>query len=169
MNDFYHALTYVHQRLYIPNQLLIEDIQEETQNADYGAGIFQLNAKSIRFRVAKITPRKIGQFVAFWEKDENHKNQPFSDATATDLLVINTFTTDNRWGQFVFPKEVLLQQHILQTATIKGKMAIRVYPHWEKPTSKQAIYTQQWQLNYFVEINDQDPITISKLLKLYLC
>ncbi|GJM68894.1 hypothetical protein HMSSN036_11100 [Paenibacillus macerans] len=28
-------------------------------------------------------------------------------------------------------------------------MAIRVYPGWENPTSKQAIETQKWQLAYF--------------------
>lgn len=167
VNDFYHALAYVNQMIYTPNQFIIQAVQEEAQNADYGAGIFQLNSKSIRFRVAKITHTKIGQFVAFWEKDKHDKNQPFSYAKATDLLVINTFTSDNHWGQFVFPKEVLLKQNILKTATTKGKMAIRVYPKWEKPTSKQAIDTQKWQLDYFVELNDSDCLAIPQLLNLY--
>ncbi|GJM68893.1 hypothetical protein HMSSN036_11090 [Paenibacillus macerans] len=71
--------------------------------------MFQLNSKSVRFRVAKITPNKIGQFVAFWEKDGDHKNQAFSYEKATDLSVINTFTSNNNFGQFVFPKEVLVK------------------------------------------------------------
>jgi hypothetical protein len=57
-------------------------------------------------------------------------------------------------GQFVFPKEVLLKHNILKTATTKGKMAMRVYPLWDKPTNKQAINTQKWQLEYFFEINN---------------
>ena len=46
-------------------------------------------------------------------------------------------------------------------------MAIRVYPKWENPTSKQAIKTQKWQLAYFVEANDADRFPAQDLLKLY--
>ncbi|PAK41134.1 MepB protein [Priestia megaterium] len=129
--------------------------------------MFQLNSKSVRFRVAKNTPNKIGQFVSFWEKDDAHKNQAFSYEKATDLLVINTFNSENRFGQFVFPKEVLVKQKILKTANTKGKMAIRVYPIWDKPTSKQAIETQKWQLEYFVETNNTNNLPQQELLKLY--
>lgn len=167
MKNFDDALAYVDKLLYTPNNLTITAIQEEAQNREYGAGIFQLNSKSVRFRVAKITPTKIGQFVAFWEKDQDNNNQAFSYEKATDLLVINTFTRDNDFGQFVFPKEVLLQQNILKTATSKGKMAFRVYPTWEIPTSKQAIETQKWQLEYFIEMKDINNLSAQKLLKLY--
>lgn len=167
MNEFFEALTYVNENFYEPNHFIIKAIREEAQNSDYGAGIFQLNSKSVRFRVGKTTPSKVGQFVPFWEKDENHKNQAFSYGKATDLLVINTFTRTNRFGQFVFPKEVLLKQKILKTASTKGKMAIRVYPIWDKPTSKQAIETQKWQLEYFVETNGPNNLPRQKLLELY--
>jgi hypothetical protein len=166
VNEFYKALTYVNEILYKPNHLLIKAIREETQNSAYGAGMFQLNSTSVRFRVAKKTPTKIGQFVAFWEKDENNKNQAFSFEKAPDFLVINTFTSNDNFGQFVFPKEVLVKQNILKTATTKGKMAIRVYPSWENPTSKQAIKTQEWQLKYFVEVSNKNN-SIQELLKLY--
>lgn len=167
MNEFFKSLTYVNENVYKPNQLVIHSIREEAQNADYGAGIFQLNSKSVRFRVAKITPNKNGQFVSFWEKDENNKNQPYTYDHATDLLVINTFANSNRFGQFVFPKDVLEQQDILKTATTKGKMAIRVYPSWDEPTSKQAINTQKWQLDYFVELDADNNFFQQALIKLY--
>jgi hypothetical protein len=167
VNEFNEALLYVNKKYYEPNHFIIKAIQEEAQNSDYGAGTFHLNSKSVRFRVAKITPTKIGQFVAFWEKDGNHKNQAYSYDKATDLLVINTFTSKNNFGQFVFPKEVLVKQNILKTATTKGKMAIRVYPIWEKPTSKQAVETQKWQLEYFVELSDPNHLPIQELLRLY--
>ncbi|QHM16586.1 hypothetical protein C7M30_00205 [Bacillus subtilis] len=167
MNEFYKALTYVNKIIYEPNHLTINAIQEETQNSDYGAGMFQLNSKSVRFRVAKITPNKIGQFVAFWEKDGDDKNQAFSYEKATDLLVINTFASNINFGQFVFPKEVLVKQNILKTSDTKGKMAIRVYPRWENPTSKQAIKTQNWQLEYFIEISNKNSYPVQELLKLY--
>lgn len=103
----------------------------------------------------------------FGKKILARKNQAFSYEKATDLLVINTFTSTNRFGQFIFPKEILLKQKILKTATTKGKMAIRVYPIWDKPTSKQAMETQKWQLEYFVETNDANNLPRQKLLKLY--
>lgn len=65
MNEFYKALTYVNENFYKPNHLVIKAIEEEAQNSDYGAGLFQLSSKSVRFRVAKTTPNKIGQFVSF--------------------------------------------------------------------------------------------------------
>lgn len=167
MNNFHKALTYINELFYEPNNLVIKDVIEETQNTEYGAGVFQLNAKSIRFRVAKITPTKIGQFVAFWEKDDKNKNEAFSIEKATDLLVIHVFTHDQRFGQFVFPKEVLVQHNILKTATQKGKMAMRVYPSWDTLTSKQAIATQKWQLPYFVHLDDANSVAAQELLKLY--
>jgi len=167
MNVFNKTLTYVNELLYEPNHLTIKNIREETQNSDYGAGIFQLNSKSVRFRVAKITPTKVGQFVSFWEKDEANKNQAFSYDNATDLLVINTFNNNGDFGQFVFPKEVLLKQNILKTANTKGKMAIRVYPSWDTPTSKQAIATKKWQSPYFVKTDATTSLSKHELLKLY--
>ncbi|MGG0737581.1 MepB family protein [Niallia taxi] len=169
MNQFNKALTYVNENLYEPNHLMIKDIREEAQNSEYGAGTFQLNTKLVRFRVAKTTPTKIGQFVVFWEKDKANKNQAYSYEQAPDLLVINTFTNNNRFGQFIFPKEVLLKQKILKTATTNGKMAIRVYPSWDKPVSNQAINTQKWQLEYFIELDDDNLIEMpsQNLKKLY--
>ncbi|MDM5234135.1 MepB family protein [Lysinibacillus pakistanensis] len=167
MNEFNKTLTFVNELLYEPNHLTIKNIREESQNSDYGAGVFQLNSKSVRFRVAKITPNKVGQFVSFWEKDEANKNQAFSYDNATDLLVINTFNNTGDFGQFVFPKEVLLKQNILKTANTKGKMAIRVYPSWDTPTSKQAIATKKWQSPYFVKMEATTRLSIHELLKLY--
>lgn len=126
MNEFNNAIKYVNEVLYRPNNLIIKNPKEEKQNSDYGAGIFQLNSKSIRFRVAKITPNKIGQFVAFWEKDNRNKNQPFSYNQSPDLLVINTFA-DKKIGQFIFPKDILVKKGILKTDGQCGKMAVDLF------------------------------------------
>lgn len=167
MKDFHAALAYVDERIYQPHDLLVKSIQEEKQNAAYGAGTFQLSSKTVRFRVANRTPTKIGQFVAFWEKDEQHKNQPYSYEEAPDLLVITTFKSDSGFGQFIFPKEVLFKQHILKSASTDGKMAIRVYPSWDIPLSKQATKTQAWQLPYFVDMSDPYIVPKEKLMGLY--
>lgn len=104
MNKFYTALNYVNKIFYEPNQLTVRSIQEETQNSNYGAGTFQLSSRTVRFRVANKTPTKIGQFVAFWEKDENDKNQPFTYEAAPEFLVITTSMSDCEFGQFIFQK-----------------------------------------------------------------
>jgi hypothetical protein len=167
VNNFIKALNHVNKLVYEPNQLTLTSIQEEKQNSNYGAGTFQLASCSVRFRVAKKTPNKVGQFVAFWEKDENDNNQPYTYEKAPDLLVINTFLSNDEMGQFIFPKDILAKQNILKTSATKGKMAIRVYPSWDTPTSKQAIKTQKWQLPYFVDLSDTNKLPIKKLLELY--
>jgi len=167
MNDFYTVLNVVNKMIYEPNDLTVKSVQEEKQNSKYGAGTFRLASRTIRFRVANITPTKVGQFVAFWEKDENNKNQPFTYEEAPDLLVITTFKNDNEYGQFIFPKEVLFKQNILRSSSTKGKMAIRVYPSWDSPTSKQAMKTQEWQLPYFVDMSRQKELPNERIIELY--
>ncbi|KYG32388.1 MepB family protein [Alkalihalobacillus trypoxylicola] len=167
MYDFYTALEYINKRLYEPNHLTIDSVQEETHNSKYGAGTFRLLEKTVRFRVAHITPAKVGQFVVLWEKDEYNKNQPYSYEESPDLLVITTFKKDDGFGQFVFPKDILFKQNMFRSHSTKGKMAIRVYPEWDLPLNKQAIKTQKWQLPFFINLTNLDYLP-TDLLKLYL-
>lgn len=167
MNDFYTALNYVNKMIYEPNDLTVKSVQEEKQNSKYGAGRFQLSSRTVRFRVANITPTKVGQFVAFWEKDIHNKNQPYLYEEAPDLLVITTFKNENEFGQFIFPKEILLKKDIFRSSSTKGKMAIRVYPIWDSPSSKQAMKTQKWQLPYFVDMCHSNKLPVEKIMELY--
>lgn len=168
MHIFEEALRHMNQTIYEPRQLTVDYVREEKQNSEYGAGIFRLSSKTIRFRVAKITPTKIGQFVAFWEKDSNNRNRPFSSEEAPELLVITTFKNNNKeFGQFVFPKEILIEKNVLRSPSTIGKMAIRVYPIWDTPTSKQALNTQKWQLPYFVDMSNLNQESIDKIINLY--
>lgn len=162
MQHFQRALAYVNEHLYARHNWTVSDVSNEPQNADYGAGVFLVNTTSVRFRVARTTPKKIGQFVAFWQKNEQQQNEAFTANDAPQLLVIHT-TSGEQAGQFVFPKSVLVEKGILTTANKAGKMAMRVYPSWDVPTSKQAIATQKWQLPYFVSYEEAD----DKLRALY--
>lgn len=79
---FKAAVKLVESAIYTPSKLVITNLKEETQNSEYAAGTFTLSSEIIkarvdgstyfsntaRFRVAKITPTKIGQFVTFWQK-----------------------------------------------------------------------------------------------------
>src|SRR5690625_3866573 len=167
MNDFHTVVNYVNKMIYEPNGLIIKSVQEEKQNSKYGAGTFQLASRTVRFRVANISPTKVGQFVAFWEKDINNKNQPYLYEEAPDLLVITTFKNENEFGQFIFPKEILLEKDILRSTSTKGKMAIRVYPIWDSPSSKQAMKTQKWQLPYFIDMCNPNKSALEKIMELY--
>jgi len=43
------------------------------------------------------------------------------------LLVITTFKNENEFGQFIFPKEILLEKDILRSTSNKGKMAVSLF------------------------------------------
>ena len=171
VHNFQTELKMINNIIYKPNQFTIKSIHEERQNSDYAAGTFELATKratkTIRFRVAKITPNKIGQFVTFWEKDTNGINQSYEYNEAPDLLIITVFKDNDTFGQFLFPKDVLLNKNILRSETTKGKMGIRVYPSWDKPANKTAIKTQEWQLRYFFVVTDRNALPIEQIISLY--
>lgn len=140
----------------------------EKESKDYGAYQFELNGLKTLFRVAKTTPTKVGQFVTVWKRITKGPIQPFDLSDDIDLFIINTQNEDH-FGQFVFPKSVLIQQGILTTDLKEGKRAIRVYPPWDITTNKQSQKTQKWQLDYFLEIpqnsiSDHNQIQLRSLL-----
>ncbi|MDN8776885.1 MepB family protein, partial [Staphylococcus aureus] len=101
-------------------------------------------------RLAKKTPKKVGYFVAFWCKNEINKNRPFNFKESKDKLIINILDGSKK-GQFIFPKELLFKKGIIISEKHKGKMAIRVYPSWERDLNKTAVSTQKWQIPYFLD------------------
>ena len=171
LHTFESALKHINKIIYEPHQLTISSIEQEAQNAEYAAGLFTLSSestiKTARFRVAKQTPKKVGQLVTFWEKDYKNINRPFQYERSPDLLIVTTFKDKNTLGQFVFPKHVLLRHHVLQSQTTKGKMAMRVYPSWDKPENNAALKTQNWQLEYCFIITDESVLPTEKIQLLY--
>ncbi|QOI35037.1 MepB family protein [Leptospira interrogans] len=121
----------------------------EKEGSDYGACNFELKKWKITFRVAKITPKKVGQFVTLWKRNIQDQIQPYDIQDGTDYFIIYIYDK-NRTGQFIFTKDVLLQQGILN-GNGEGKLGFRVYPSWDVPYNQQAKKTQKWQLEYFLE------------------
>ncbi|MBK3494206.1 MepB family protein [Viridibacillus sp. YIM B01967] len=152
--------------VYSPCRFECSQPKIEAQNAEYGAYVFQLNALSIRFRVAKITPTKIGQFVTLWDRIGAGPIQPYDISDPVDLFVIST-RKGNNFGQFVFPKAVLCNMDIVSNRGEGGKRAMRVYPPWDKPTSRLAQKTQKWQQAYFLEIPRNSAIDSVRTQMLY--
>lgn len=154
------------EKLYDTSNFECSFPEKEKESAEYGAYSFLLNNKSIVFRVAKITPTKIGQFVTLWKRIGKGPIQPFDCTDAIDLIVISV-RKENRVGQFVFHKSVLCEKGIISTTAKEGKRAIRVYPPWDEATSKQAQKTQKWQLDYFLEIPTDEKVNIERAKMLY--
>lgn len=133
------------------------------ESTNYGACSFELNNYKIQYRVANITPTKIGQFVAIWKRNNKGITAPFDVTDSLDFLIISVRDSEN-FGQFIFPKSVLIAKGIISQNEKGGKRGIRVYVPWDKPTNKQAMQTQAWQVHYFVEIRENLPVDV-KLVK----
>lgn len=155
MNTISYTLPFhlakVKELIYDPCNFEFSNFHESEESTEYEACTFQLDRFQIVSRIAKITPKKIGQFVTIWKRNSAGITTPFHESDTFDFIVITVWKEEN-FGQFVFPKSVLIQKRIVATAEKDGKRGIRVYPPWDLPTSKQAIKTQTWQLNYFLPI-----------------
>lgn len=163
----------IHNDLLVAKELLYNKCgfdctlpRAESESADYGAYTFEINGLSIKYRVAKVTPTKIGQFVTLWKRNGKGPIQPFDNSDNIDLFIVST-RNDNYFGQFIFPKSVLLEQGIISDCNNEGKRAIRVYPPWDNTENRQAIKTQKWQLEYFLEIIEDQSIDLTRAKKLF--
>lgn len=129
------------------------NLQEENQNKEYEGLTFNIAQHTFRSRLAKKTPKKKGYFVVFWEKDKDNKNQPYAFDEMSEKLIVSIID-GQLIGQFVFPKLLLLQKGILKSENDKGKMAMRVYPSWERELNPSARKTQKWQAAYFIDLSN---------------
>ncbi|SRX54177.1 MepB family protein [Aequorivita sp. CIP111184] len=144
--------------------LNISNFITEPESKEYNACQFNIDGRLAISRTAKITPKKMGQFVTFWKRNTQGITEPFSEADNFYFYTINV-KKENRQGQFVFPKSILIAKGIVSTQKKDGKRGFRVYPVWDTPTSKQAEKTQQWQLDYFFEL--QESTALKQAIKLY--
>lgn len=157
-------LKQIKEQIYDKCALKISNFQLELESKAYDACQFKLNRLNIVCRNAKTTPKKSGQFVTFWKRNGKGPIEPFSEKDQIDFFVVNARTT-NEFGQFVFPKSILIKKGILSTSKKEGKRAFRVYPSWDKTKNKQAEQAQKWQLNHFYKIGEE--IDLKKVADLY--
>lgn len=163
LNSAPQELLLAQELVYKPNGLMYEDLVIEAESREYGACEFKLNNYFIKFRVAKTTPTKVGQFVTFWKRIGHGPIMPYDMSDVFDFLVVSVRDTQH-FGQFVFPKSVLYEQGFVSKHGVGGKRAMRVYPPWSLVDNLQAKKTQAWQILYYFEINHNPNNSILKLL-----
>ena len=152
-------LSKIKNKIYDKCSLRISEFEEELESKEYCACRFKLNGLNIICRNAKITPKKVGQFVTFWKRNKSGITEPLNENDRFDFYVINV-SRENKLGQFIIPKSKLIDKGIISTNKKDGKRGFRVYPSWDTPNNKQAERTQKWQLNYFVEIDNKSDLKL---------
>lgn len=118
------------------------------ESIEYSGCSYTFNKKNFVQRTAKITPKKIGQFVTLWKRDQAGETCPLEQEDDFDFVII-ICKKDKLFGRFLFPKSILIEKSYIQSPKHEGKRGFRVYPDWDTPLSKQAIKTQGWQSQYF--------------------
>ena len=108
--------------VYDPCGLTCSQPVPEAEGAAYAAHEFTLDGLSIRFRAAKTTPTKVGQFVTVWKRSQAGPIQPFDATDPVDLFVIST-RDHHHFGQFVLPINALRQHGVVSANGIGGKRA----------------------------------------------
>jgi hypothetical protein len=154
------------KQLYSKCGTVFSAMQKQTESIEYGACSFMLNQQNIQYRESKITPTKTGQFVTIWKRNPAGITTPFSANDNIDFMII-TCKNDKNLGQFIFPKSILLQKAIMSDHCKQGKRGMRVYPPWDVATNAQAIKSQQWQCNYFINLLCITNIEIEKFKQIF--
>lgn len=128
------------------------EYKDHVEANEYSGCEYFLNKQKYIQRTAKTTPKKVGQFVTLWKRNQHGITAPFSYEDDFDFVVILCFF-EEKVGRFKFPKETLLKKNILSTLSDQnsGKRGFRVYPSWDIPINRQAISTQNWQIEFFSE------------------
>ena len=159
----YNTLSIIKTKVYDLCSFHLCDIITEPESKEYHACRYKLDGNTIFYRNAKITPKKVGQFVTFWRRNSEGITEPYKEQDSVDYYVINV-ESENNLGQFVFPKSTLIKKGIISTDKKDGKRGFRVYPAWDDTTNKQAKTTQKWQLDYFYLINESTNLEFVKEL-----
>ncbi len=149
------------KEVYEKCNFLFTNLQLNSESQEYDACSFKLNENKIEYRKSKITPKKTGQFVAIWKRNQKGETVPFDVLDELDFMIISVRDHEN-FGQFIFPKTILMQKGVISQNGQSGKRGIRVYAPWHVVSNQQANKTKLWQNQYFVEINGDLDIQSAK-------
>ncbi|MFE2143072.1 MepB family protein [Streptomyces sp. NPDC059456] len=154
------------ERVYDPCGFTCSQPVAEAEGAEYAACAFTLDGRSVRFRAAKTTPTKAGQFVTVWQRSPEGPIRPFDTADPVDLFVIGSHDDDG-FGQFVFPVDALVRHGVVSDGGAGGKRGFRVYPPWVSTANRQADRAQAWQVEHFLHLPPDRPLDEARARELY--
>ncbi|MCX4524226.1 MULTISPECIES: MepB family protein [unclassified Streptomyces] len=152
--------------VYVPCGFACSEPVPEAESAEYAAHTFTLDGRSVRFRAARTTPTKAGQFVTVWQRSPGGPIRPFDAADPVDLFVVSC-RDRGRFGQFVFSVDAFRRHGVVSVDGAGGKRALRVYPPWVTTTSRQAARTQAWQLEHFLDLSVPAAVDLGRARELY--
>lgn len=118
---------------------------------EYQASTFCLSTSKFIYREAKITPKKVGLFVAIWKRNSQGITAPYNETDDFDYLLLAIDTPDAK-GFFLYPKSALADLQIITTSKKEGKRGMRVYPLLEEVMNKEAQTTFKKQQHYFYKL-----------------
>lgn len=157
----FEELKRIENSIFKTNNLNIKKLIKDLECEEYLGFNFQLEKLNIKFRKAKITPKKVGLFVTLWKRNIENETEPFDENDNFDFYIIAT-EQENRFGFFLFPKKTLIENKILTTQKKKGKRGFRVYPSWTQTENNQAEKAKSWQTKYFIELTNPENINSTK-------
>lgn len=126
----------------------ISSMQMMSEKNEYNACTFMLGDKRVIYREAKVTPKKIGLFVAIWKRNDTRVTVPYHVDDEFGYMMI-AVKTDTEIGYFLYSKEVLGNLGIISTDVKEGKCGMRIYPTLEEGMNKQALKTYYSQLSSY--------------------
>ena len=159
-------LRQIQEALFIGKESEITSIAPDQECKEYSGFNLQIKGKNIKFRKSKITPKKTGQFVTLWKRNDRKQTEPFTINDNYDFYIIFCEQSGKN-GFFLFPKLLLAANHILSSAKKIGKRGFRVYPSWAITENQQAKKSQQWQLEYFIDLSGNREEQLSKFTAIF--
>ncbi|WP_300672131.1 MepB family protein [Soonwooa sp.] len=144
----------------------ISDLEQDNECEEYLGYNFRVKDFNIKFRKAKVTPKKVGQFVTLWKRNPQGETEAFNTNDDFDFYIIAS-ESENRFGIFLFPKLALVKNKILSTENAEGKRGFRLYPVWDLPTNKQAEKTKLWQSEFFVNFADSKDKILNQINRIF--
>lgn len=164
--EIYPELQLCNELVFLPLGFKISKIQREVESTQYCACAFSLNGAQCRFRVGKVTPKKVGFFATLWKRSEAGPIAPFDRDDPVDLSIFYVCDKE-RMGLFVFSKALLIKKGVISKGGVGGKRALRLYPSWSVPTNEQARKSQIWQCESFLDIDIRGRYDATRVRKVF--
>ena len=105
-SKIFSEIELINDRVFQVCGIVLENVETEIESQEYFAHNFELNKQKAKFRMAKITPTKTGQFVTIWKRNENKITEPYNIDDEFEFYIIAT-RQEEKFGVFIFDKTIL--------------------------------------------------------------